>query len=490
MVKVASLRLYMPRLQSILILFTLTLSSLKGQEVPKSLESTYSSMQNGYVRCMVLPAIHPTNVSKTSQPFSYWYNKVDQQYGSLRATLQTADIVIAPILATVSPPPFSGGPLYGVPEEWFMSISSLGITHACLSNATTLRAKPSSITSRTSILKQEGIVPVGLFDVHEEEGVHCVIQEMKGLRIAIFSFVYPFDDYNGQFGMSGFEADRFAAFYAEHADSIDCWIAIPYWKNAQYGVLSNADQSALLKSLSKAGFNVVIGYSGKHMRIETMTEDSSKILLFDVGTALPVDVSQTGSGVLVEFSIDTATKTIQNAGLIPIYPLLIDKAEEREMELMAVFGRDLEMSDYSANLPQDQDFLFTSYMTKFRQSKPTTVQEFYYPQSRSIRNDASSAIQLQKGWEVDTTIQSEPRGYGVQFLQLPREIVLDTSYYKHLKGYSIFKINGRFHYVLGKNLTLEEADELLKKLRTNAHEFAQIVQIKGSVLIPISYPNK
>ena len=42
----------------------------------------------------------------------------------------------------------------------------------------------------------------------------------------------------------------------------------------------------------------------------------------------------------------------------------------------------------------------------------------------------------------------------------------------------------RFHYVLGKNLTLEEADKVLDLLRLKSHEFAQIVQIKGSTLIP------
>ena len=123
-------------------------------------------------------------------------------------------------------------------------------------------------------------------------------------------------------------------------------------------------------------------------------------------------------------------------------------------------------------------------MKKFRQSKPPMVKEFYYPQTLAIRNDASDAVRLQKGWEVDSTIQSEPRGYGVQFLQLPREIILDTTYYLHLKGYSVFEINGRFHYVLGKNLTLEEADKVLDLLRLKSHEFAQIVQIKGSTLIP------
>ena len=214
-----------------------------------------------------------------------------------------------------------------------------------------------------------------------------------------------------------------------------------------------------------------------------MVQDSTKLLLFDVGTTLPASISQTGSGVLVEFSIDTVTKAIQNVGLIPIYPLLVDQSEEREMELMAVFGRDLEVSEYSTNLSQDQESHFKAFMAKFRQTKPLSIKEFYYPQSLAIRNDASNAIQLQKGWEVDSTIQSAPRGYGVQFLQLPREIMLDTEYYQHLRGYSVFEINGRFHYVLGKNLTLEEAENLLRELRSKSHEFAQIVQIKGSTLV-------
>lgn len=473
----------MIRLTSLLILFTLTLASLKGQSTTSGLESTYHSMQNGAVRCMVLPTILPTNVSETNQPFSYWYNKVDQQYGNLRATLQTADLVIAPMLATIGESPYGNPPLYSVPEDWFKSISSLGINHTCLSNAATLRAKPSSVIRRTEILQQEGIVPVGLFDGVQTEGIHCVINEIMGLRVALFSFVYPFQDYNGQFGMSGFDIDRFAAFYSEYSDSIDCWIAIPSWKNAQYGAVSSGEQRELMNTLSRAGFNVVIGYSGKHMCIETMVQDSTKLLLFDVGTTLPASISETGSGVLVEFSIDTVTKVIQNVGLIPIYPLLVDQNEEREMELMAVFGRDLEVSEYSTNLSQDQESHFKAYMAKFRQTKPLSIKEFYYPQSLAIRNDASNAIQLQKGWEVDSTIQSAPRGYGVQFLQLPREIMLDTEYYQHLLGYSVFEINGRFHYVLGKNLTLDEAENLLRELRSKSHEFAQIVQIKGSTLV-------
>ena len=473
----------MIRLTSLLILFTLTLVSLKGQSTITGLESTYHTMQNGAVRCMVLPTILPTNVSETNQPFSYWYNKVDQQYGNLRATLQTADLVIAPMLATIGEPPYGNPPLYSVPEDWFKSISSLGINHTCLSNTATLRAKPSSVIRRTEILQQEGIVPMGLFDDVQTEGIHCVINEIKGLRVALFSFVYPFQDYNGQFGMSGFDIDRFAAFYSEYSDSIDCWIAIPSWKNAQYGAVSSGEQRELMNTLSRAGFNVVIGYSGKHMCIETMVQDSTKLLLFDVGTTLPASISETGSGVLVEFSIDTVTKVIQNVGLIPIYPLLVDQSEEREMELMAVFGRDLEVSEYSTNFSQDQESHFKAFMAKFRQTKPLSIKEFYYPQSLAIRNDASNAIQLQKGWKVDSTIQSAPRGYGVQFLQLPREIMLDTEYYQHLRGYSVFEINGRFHYVLGKNLTLEEAENLLRELRSKSHEFAQIVQIKGSTLV-------
>ena len=473
----------MIRFTSILFLFFLTLASLKGQSNTSGLESTYHSMQNGAVRCMVLPTILPTNVSETNQPFSYWYNKVDRQYGSLRATLQTADLVIAPMLATIGESPYGNPPLYSVPEDWFKSISSLGINHTCLSNAATLRAKPSSVARRTEILQQEGIVPIGLFDGPQTEGIHCVIKEIKGIRVALFSFVYPFQDYNGQFGMSGFDTDRFAAFYSEYSDSIDCWIAIPSWKNAQYGAVSDTEQKDLMNTLSRAGFNVVIGYSGKHMCIETMVQDSTKLLLFDVGTTLPASISETGSGVLVEFSIDTVTKVIQNVGLIPIYPLLVDQSEEREMELMAVFGRDLEVSEHSINLSQDQESHFKAFMAKFRQTKPLSIKEFYFPQSLAIRNDASSAIQLQKGWEVDSTIQSAPRGYGVQFLQLPREIMLDTEYYQHLRGYSVFEINGRFHYVLGKNLTLEEAENLLRELRSKSHEFAQIVQIKGSTLV-------
>lgn len=473
----------MIRFTRLLILYNLTLGSLKGQSTTSGLESTYNSMKKGVVRCMVLPTILPTNVAETTQLFSYWYNKVDRQYGSLRATLQTADLVIAPMLATIGESPYGKAPMYSVPEDWFKSISSLGITHACLSNAATLRAKPRSVIRRTDILRQERIVPIGLFDGGQTEGIHCVIKEIKGLRLALFSFVYPFQDYNGQFGMSGFDTDRFDAFYSEYSDSIDCWIAIPSWKNAQYGAVSRAEQRDLMNTLSRAGFNVVIGYSGKHMCIETMMQDSSKLLLFDVGMTLPASISQTGSGVLVEFSIDTVSKAIQNAGLIPIYPLLVDQSEEREMELMAVFGRDLEVSEYSTNLSQDQETHFKAFMAKFRQSKPLSIKEFYYPQSLAIRNDASNAIQLQKGWEVDTTIHSAPRGYGVQFLQLPREIMLDTEYYQHLRGYSVIEINGYFHYILGKNLTLEEAENLLRELRSKSHEFAQIVQIKGSTLV-------
>ena len=474
----------MIRAASIFIFFFLLLEGLKGQGDKRGLELSQSLMEEGQVRCMVLPTLFPTNLSKQNQPFSYWFNKIDRQYGSLRATLQTADIVIAPMLATLSDPPFSGGPGYGVPEDWFRSISSIGITHACLSNATTLRAKSSSVKRRTDILREEGVVPLGLFDSGQTDEIHCVIKEVKGLRLALFSFVYPFQDYRGQFGMSGFDVDRFTQFYSEHKDSIDCWIAIPCWKNAQYGSVSSASQKALMNALSSVGFNVVIGYSGKHMQVETMVHDSSGLLLFDVGSALPASVAQTGSGALVEFSIDTATKAIQNPGLIPIYPLLVDQSEESELELMAVFGRDLEVSEYPINLSQDQKNLFESFMKKFRQSKPPMVKEFYYPQTLAIRNDASDAVRLQKGWEVDSTIQSEPRGYGVQFLQLPREIILDTTYYLHLKGYSVFEINGRFHYVLGKNLTLEEAEKVLDLLRLKSHEFAQIVQIKGSTLIP------
>ena len=44
-------------------------------------------------------------------------------------------------------------------------------------------------------------------------------------------------------------------------------------------------------------------------------------------------------------------------------------------------------------------------MKKFRQSKPPMVKEFYYPQTLAIRNDASDAVRLQKGWEVDSTIE-------------------------------------------------------------------------------------
>lgn len=475
--------LAMIRLASILILFTLTFGSLKGQSTTSGLKSTYNSMQNGVIRCMVLPTIIPTNVSSIKQPFAYWYNKVDQQYGSLRATLQTSDLVIAPMLATIGEAPFGNAPLYSVPDDWFKSISSLGITHTCLSNLTTLRAKPSSVIRRTDILRQEGIVPIGLFGGGQTESTHCVIQEIKGLRLAIFSFVYPFYDYNGQFGMSGFDVDQFAEFYSKYSDSIDCWIAIPSWKNAQYGAVSSAEQIDLMNTLSSAGFDIVIGYSGKHMCIETMSQDSSKLLLFDVGTALPASVSQTASGVLVEFSIDTTTKLIQNAGLIPIYPLLVDQSEEREIELVAVLGRDLEVSEYSTNLSQDQEIHFKEFMAKFRHSKPSSVKEFYYPQSLAIRNDASNAAQLHKGWEVDTTIYSGPSLYGVQFLQLSRKIMLDTTYYKHLRGYSVFEVNKRFHYVLGKNLTLEEAESLLLELRAKSHEFAQIIQIKGSTLV-------
>ena len=61
--------------------------------------------------------------------------------------------------------------------------------------------------------------------------------------------------------------------------------------------------------------------------------------------------------------------------------------------------------------------------------------------------------------------------------------MLDTTYYKHLRGYSVFEVNKRFHYVLGKNLTLEEAESLLLELRAKSHEFAQIIQIKGSTLV-------
>ena len=476
----------MIRSTSILILFILTLSGLKGQVGAGGLESMYNSMQNGQVRCMVLPTIIPTNVSRTNQPFSYWYNKVDQQYGRLRATLKTADIVIAPMLGTIGETPFGGGPLYGVPEDWFKSISSLGITHACLANITTLRVKPTSVIRRTTILQQEGIVPVGLFNGNDFEGTHCVIKEVKGIRLALFSFVYPFEDYNGQFGMSGFDLDRFTKFYSQNKDSVDCWIAIPCWKNAQYGEVTNPDQRALMKTLVSAGFNVVIGYSGKHLRAETMIYDTSSLSLFDVGTTLPASVSQTGSGVLVEFSIDSATKDINNPGLIPIYPLLVDQSEEGEMDLVAVFGRDLEVSEYSTNLSQDEETRFREFMAKFRKSKPPMIKEFYYPQSLDIRNAASNAVQLQKGWKVDSTINSDTSGYGVQFLQLPRKIMLDTTYYQHLRGYSVFEINGRFHYVLGKNLTLEAAERLLGLLRRKSHEFAQIIQIKGSTLIPMT----
>ncbi|MEC9221231.1 MAG: hypothetical protein VYD24_01865, partial [Bacteroidota bacterium] len=68
----------MIRFTSLLILFNLALSDLKGQSTTSGLESTYHSMQNGAVRCMVLPTILPTNVPETNQPFSYWYNKVDR----------------------------------------------------------------------------------------------------------------------------------------------------------------------------------------------------------------------------------------------------------------------------------------------------------------------------------------------------------------------------------------------------------------------------
>ena len=37
---------------------------------------------------------------------------------------------------------------------------------------------------------------MGLFDIVQTEGIHCVINEIKGLRVALFSFVYPFQDYN------------------------------------------------------------------------------------------------------------------------------------------------------------------------------------------------------------------------------------------------------------------------------------------------------
>ena len=106
-----------------------------------------------------------------------------------------------------------------------------------------------------------------------------------------------------------------------------------------------------------------------------------------------------------------------------------------------------------------------------------------------IRDNASNAAQLERGWIVNQTPPKEADDYAVQFLQMSREITLDTNYYTYLKGYSVLKSKGRYHYLLGKSLTLKEAEALLVQLQLKSHDFSKIVRLKGASIIPHTFTN-
>ena len=463
--------------------YAYTLSFVGAQDRQVVVEAAPLAMEVNHVRCMILPTIFPTNISTSCVSFKDWYEKVDLQYGSLRATINTADIVILPLMATPSLPPYKGQPIFGAPEFWFTSMTSLGGTHAGLANVTTLRSSKNQISQREDLLNNGGVKSLGLAGLEEEGQEFVVIEEVRGMRLGICSFIYPFE---GDLGVSGYDVKKYSRLVHDNADSIDFWIAIPYWRDGQYGRIQQDEQQQVMRSMLNVGFNIVVGYASKHLSMESLFIGNNQFALFDVGSALPESVSQTCSGAILEVSIHPKDGSLQNVGLIPTYPLLTESTSGGA-ELRVMLARDLEEGHFLSGLQADQKSTVDAYMKAFRSHKPTNIQEFYYPQSPSIRDNASHAVQLERGWNIEHPPPPESNNYAVQFLQMSREITLDTSYYTYLKGYYVLKEKGRYHYILGKSLTLEEAKSVLMQLQLKSHDFSKIVRLNGSSIIPHTF---
>ena len=100
----------------LVFVYAYTLSFVGAQDRQVVVEAAPLAMEVNHVRCMILPTIFPTNISTSCVSFKDWYEKVDLQYGSLRATINTADIVILPLMATPSLPPYKGQPILEHPN--------------------------------------------------------------------------------------------------------------------------------------------------------------------------------------------------------------------------------------------------------------------------------------------------------------------------------------------------------------------------------------
>ena len=475
----------MERLLSLFVIYVFTMGFARPQHQQVATEANRQTIDQAHIRCMILPAIYPTNISSESISFDDWYDKVDVQYGALRATLRTADIVIAPLLASLSAPPFKGSPLFEAPEPWFTSITSLGMTHVSLANTTTLRSSQHQLSKRDSLLDVESVESLGSYHYEGSTLGRVTVEEVRGFRIGVCSFIYPL---GGSSHVPSFDPAIYSRLIQENRDSIDFWIAIPYWRDGQYGHIQNAEKQHLMQSILDVGFNLVVGYASKHLSMVSLYQEANHFAMFDVGSALPESVSQTCSGAIFEISVDPKDGSFYDIGLVPTYPLLVEN-EFGELELTAIFGRDLEEGQFLEALAADQQDMVTTYMASFRKHKPSVLQEFYYPQTALIRDNASNAVQLERGWVANQTLPKEADDYAVQFLQMSREITLDTNYYTYLKGYSVLESNGRYHYLLGKSLTLKEAEALLVRLKLKSHDFSKIVRLKGASIIPHTFTN-
>ena len=475
----------MERLFSLYVISVFTVGLARAQPQQVVIEANPQTIDQAHIRCMILPAIFPTNISSESISFDHWYDKVDVQYGALRATISTADIVIAPLTASLSSPPYKGPPLFEASASWFTSITSLGMTHASLANTTTLRSSQHQLSKRDSLLNVESVESLGSYHYEGSTLGRVTVEEVRGFRIGVCSFIYPL---GGSSHVPSFDPAIYSRLIQENRDSIDFWIAIPYWRDGQYGHIQGEEQQNLMRSILDVGFNLVVGYASKHLSMVSVYQEVNHFAMFDVGSALPESVSQTCSGAILEVSIDPKDGSFYDIGLVPTYPLLVEN-EFGELELSAIFGRDLEEGQFLEGLTADQKDMVTSYMATFRKNKPSFIQEFYYPQTALIRDNASNAVQLERGWIDNQTPPKEADDYAVQFLQMSREITLDTNYYTYLKGYSVLKSNGRYHYLLGKSLTLKEAEALLVQLQLKSHDFSKIVRLKGASIIPHTFTN-
>lgn len=452
------------------------------------------------------------NKSKNQYDFQYLFHYI-------RPVLNLGDIVVGNLDNTFGKQGdwLSEG-LNNIPDEYGVALKYAGFNLLMNANRSAVYQELDDWKANKAFLDKINVNQIGSFE-HEDDRYkrNPTIIEKYGIKIAFLNYISGVPFYPELSPLVNGVDEEYIKRDILLAKNRGADFTIVYMNwGTESQTSPNQTQRYLADVCLKEGANMIIGTHPKAVQDVYAKDDvingflTKSVVSYSMGDFISTSESPIeNSAVILEVILEKDKKTgvtfVNDVGFIPTFTGMYDNNGNVKYTVLPV--SQVEKNNFTVPIGTTEKQWMSGAAEKVRHKFSGSLKEVEYELDDEIIDDVAEVLTvtrrpLNENKEFALGInnhlllalsgfsEEDPASkpivyegivYKIQFLSLRREMPIDVTYYKHLKGYETYYEDEYYHYVIGNFKNLKQANDFCLDVKRNGHKYAYVVAFENGV---------